>query len=431
MRFGIAQCEITPPFPTPMAGYGGRQDSYDDVNDPLTFTALVLEANGRRALLGAADLCTFPEDGSTPQWIAQLAQVVGCPEENVLLNASHTHGGPLLPGRSIYSRSLRNIGAARQYATWLRERVIETAREAVGQLREGSLWYGEGHTALPMNRRRERNGQIHNAPNPEGPVDNRLQLLAVREATGALAGVGIRVSCHPVATGAQHRLTADYPGAWRAEFARAFGPRVIPFFLQGVGGDARPRHAADGERWRALKHAELPELGRELLADTLDVLTRGGLRPLDDLVLAGRLNLVQAPCERRYVSREPLEEMLKSATGYQKMYAEECLRLLETGEGVPDHAEFRVQTLWLTRDLALIGLDVEPLVGLGRFVETAIAPRQAMVLGYTNGCVSYLPDSAELARGGYEASSYLYEPWSGPLLPGVERLIADAVYRLE
>ncbi len=36
MRFGIAQTEITPPFPTPMAGYGARRDFFDGVNDPLT-----------------------------------------------------------------------------------------------------------------------------------------------------------------------------------------------------------------------------------------------------------------------------------------------------------------------------------------------------------------------------------------------------------
>jgi hypothetical protein len=111
------------------------------------------------------------------------------------------------------------------------------------------------------------------------------------------------------------------------------------------------------------------------------------------------------------------------------MYAEECLKLIEDGKGLRDRVPYRVQTLWLGPDLALIGLDVEPLVGLGHKVESAVAPAQAMLLGYTNGCVSYAPDSAELKRGGYEATSYIYQGWSGPLLPGLEDLMANAVLR--
>ncbi len=43
MRFGIACRDIVPPFRTKMYGYGARVDLYEDVNDPLTFTAIVLE----------------------------------------------------------------------------------------------------------------------------------------------------------------------------------------------------------------------------------------------------------------------------------------------------------------------------------------------------------------------------------------------------
>ena len=61
MRFGIHAVDITPPFRTKMAGYGARYDYYDDVHDPLTFTAIVLEERGRRACIGAADLISFDD----------------------------------------------------------------------------------------------------------------------------------------------------------------------------------------------------------------------------------------------------------------------------------------------------------------------------------------------------------------------------------
>jgi hypothetical protein len=429
MRFGLASREITPPFPTNMGGYGARHDVFDDVNDPLTFTAVVLEEGGRRALLGAADLCNFPNDGTTPALLDRLAEVVQCPRDHIMLNASHTHGGPQVPSLSLYYRKTRSHPSCKRYADWLCEQVLAAVREAAGNLREGTLWYGQGKTATPMNRRLERNGRVDNAPNPQGPVDDRMQLLVFRNAKSETVAVGMRMSCHPVATGAQHRLTADYPGAWRAEFSRAFGSRVTPFFLQGAGADARPRLVADGDRWRALKHAELPTIGRELLSETLAILTSGNLKQVAPLVLEGNVVPVKAPCEKRYTQREKIEAEFKGKGGYEGMYAEECLRLLAAGQAIPDHVEYHVQTLWLSPELALIGLDVEPLVGLGRRAESAIAPKQAILLGYANGCISYLPDTAELKRGGYETMSYLYQPWSGPLLPGVEEIIAKAVVR--
>lgn len=412
MRFGIAVREITPPFKTRMHGYGARQDMFDGVNDPLTFTAVVLEEGGRRMLLGAADICTFPNDGSVPGLLERLGEAVGCPAEHVMLNASHTHGGPLLPTRGWLFRDLARTGGSERYRDWLYDRVAEAAEEAAENLAEGTLWYGEGKTRVPMNRRPEREGRVLNAPNPEGGVDDRLQALVLKRMDGTLAAVGIRVSCHPVATGAQHLITADYAGAWRSAFSKAFGPGVTPFFLQGSGADARPRHVADGDRWRAMAHAELGEIGGELIAETLAVLTASTLKPVEGLALSGKIRTVSAPCEARHTIREQFEA-LKEEGSVTARYAEDALQKLAAGEAIPEAVDFQVQTIWLNPGFALIGLNVEPLYALGAHVEAAVAPAQAMLLGYTNGCIGYAPDTVEMKRGGYEASSYLYSTQDG------------------
>ena len=426
MRFGLATRDITPDFPTLMGGYGARKDTYDGVNDPLTFTAIVLEEGGQRAFIGAADLCTVGPDETVSRMLDALAEVVGCPRDNIMLNASHTHGGPMMPSDILFFRGLDDSTSER-YAAFFAERVMEAAREAAEDMIEGTLWYGEGKTALPMNRRALVDGKILNAPNPDGPTDGRLQLLVFKNVQGNVAAVGARVACHPVATGAQHLLTADYPGAWRAEFTRAFGPEVTPFFLQGAGADARPHHAAAGEGWRHLKHTELPQIGRELLADTLAVLTGETLMPVAGLILQGKINVISAPCERLNTRREHFTPLLQSQNGYESYYAKDALRRLDAGEEIPDHIGFKVQTLWLNREFALIGLDVEPLHALGYAVAAAVGPRKALLLGYTNGCVCYAPDSAEAKRGGYETTSYIHSVWTGPLKPGLEKLFADAV----
>ncbi len=336
----------------------------------------------------------------------------------------------MLPSRGWLFRELGRTGGSDRYRDWLYDQVEAATREAVENLAEGTLWLGEGKTMVPMNRRPERDGKILNAPNPDGGADNRLQVLVLKRADGSLAAVCARVSCHPVATGAQYRITADFVGAWRAAFSKAYGPDVLPVFLQGSGADARPRRVADGERWRAMRHDELPEIGRDLLAETEAVLSGGSFERIDDLVLSGSIRTVTASCEKMYRTREEIEAM-RGENSVTERYAEEALVLLDAGKEIPETVDFQVQTLWLNRDLALIGLNVEPLYALGEVVEAAVAPKRAMLLGYTNGCNGYAPDTVEMKRGGYESASYLYSVWSGPLMPGLENVFAGGVVRYE
>jgi len=428
MRFGIAVRDITPPFKTPMYGYGCRHDVYDGVNDPLTLTAVALEDGGRRALIVASDLGMFLDGDAPRQLMARLGAAAGCPAENVVLNASHTHGAAATPMSELVFNEITRPASCRQYENLVCRLAEEATAEAVKRLAPGSLEIAEGRTGFPMNRRPTINGKVPNAPNPSGPKEDRMRLLVLRDTSGALAAVGMCLACHPVATGAQHLLTADYPGAWRAQFSRAFGPKVTPFFLQGAGADSRPRHAAEGDHWRAVPHAELPGMGQELLAETLAILTRpDSARQLGPLSLRGAVTPVNAPCEARYTKREDFLPLVNDSDYCIRGYAQEGVRLLDAGKSLPQSVLFHVQTLWLDPGFALIGLDSEPLHGLGRIVESAVAPRRAMLLGYTGGCICYTPDTAEMARGGYEASSFYYGPWAGPLKPGLERLFSEAV----
>jgi hypothetical protein len=346
-----------------------------------------------------------------------------------MLNASHTHGGPSV-SRSRRAEPGPHDELCESYKQFVYDQIADAAGRAVADLREGTLRLGEGTTDLPISRRLERDGRIHHAPAPGAPTDPRTHLLALHEADGALAAVGFKVSCHSVATAWQHQITADYPGAWRDAFSQAFDGRVTPFFLQGAGADTRPRQAADGDDWRAVPHEELPDIARGLLAECLLALAGPGMEPVGRLVLSGKIQTARVPCRPLYTTREQFEDLKESGGERERRYAERCLALLDEGEQVADHAPVQVQTLWLTEDLALVGLNVEPLCALGFAVEKALAPARVVLLGYNNGSCCYLPTTAEIERGGYEAESYLGRQWTGPLGPGIEESIIAGLTRL-
>ncbi len=427
LRFGIARADITPPFPTTMGGYAARQDHFDRVNDPLSAEVLILENNGARLVIVTADLITF-EDEQAVDLRHQIAEITKTSAECVLLNASHTHGGPEMRDKAVYFRSSRDTSSSSRYRQWLQQQLLDAVAQAAQNLAPGSLWLGCGKTAVNMNRRLERNGEIVNAPNPDGPVDDRLQVLALRNQEGQIRALGIRLSCHPVATGAQHLITADFPGAFKKACADALGADVMPFFLQGAGGDMRPAAASAGDRWRQLDHAELPAIGRQLLHETLAVLHQPhGLEQVIPGAFRGAYVEAEAPCERLYTTREDFVKLQQDGPPHYAFYPTRALARLDAGLTIPDRVKIGVQTLWLNDDLAIIGIQGEVLIGLGEYVEKSLLPKKAILLGYCNGCVSYLPDSHEVKRGGYEQMGYLYSIWTGPYKPGLEKTIAKAV----
>jgi Neutral/alkaline non-lysosomal ceramidase, N-terminal len=429
MRFGIANIDITPPFKTTMGGYASRQGLFDKVNDPLACTVIILEEHDRRAVIVAADLIAF-NDAHTTALRQQLADITDTVTENVLLNASHTHGGPEPRDKAMYFDKDRDTASSVKYQTWLDKQICKATATAMNDLKTGSLWYGTGKSLIPMNRRLERNGKIVNAPNPAGQVDDRLQLLAIKDQNGKLRALGIRLSCHPVATGAQNIITADFPGAFKATCIEELGSDVVPFFLQGAGGDMRPRAVADGDKWRQMPHCELAKIGQQLFNETLAVLNSDVMEELKSLELDGHFEYAKVACEHSYTTKEDFAKLSRCKINIEQLYAKNALHQLEAGKTIPDNVNIGVQTLWLTKDLAIVGIQGEVLVALGAYVENSIpALKQTILLGYSNGCVCYLPDTKELQRGGYEQMSYLYSGWTGQFKPNIEKTIAAAVYQ--
>lgn len=437
LRSGTSTLEITPPFPMPMGGYGARVDCSDGAHDPLMLTAVYFETEGREAWIVAADIIQFPNGSALSEGKARVAEVLKCPESALFLNASHTHGGPeVLAGVEIPSplmrvqRSPENQERILKYLDYLWERTATACDQARKNAVAARIVYGEGTSRFSMNRRLEVKGRVENAPNLDGPHEDRIRLIGVEDATGELMALGLVLAAHPTSTGSQHLFTADYVGAWRERFRRRFGNKTTPFFLQACAGDLRPTFTRQGDHWRRVALDELPKMGENLCDETCEVLSKG-LKPLGEGLITHASSIVEVPCERVYTTPEACKPLLESAIPWEVEFAEECIRRLRAGEPIQSSVSMNIQLLNIAPGFMLVGLGCEPLYGLGRKIEAAFPGVDSVVLGYTNGCFGYLPDSAELLRGGYEAEAHFFEtPLSGPLAPGVEELVIAGLKNL-
>lgn len=431
MRFGLATHDITPPQRMSMGGYFDRDDAFDTVHDPLTLTALVLEEDEKRAVIVAADLVEFPWGARTWGLMDRVAVAAGCPREAVVLNASHTHGGPQIPALSDEFRTLRDREGADRYCDWLEDRTADTVRRAVAELQSGSIDYFQGTTDFAINRRGRVDGVVQMVPWFDGPIDDRLQGLLIKNSAGKPVALGMRMACHPTTVGSQHQITSDFVGAWRNAMRDALGLGVTPFFLQGCCGDSRPRASvnASGDGFRRVDFAELAGLGKRLAHDTMNALLSGPVRRINRLNLAAANECVTIDFRGQVTDAQTLASFTAPDAFTSTHYPAAIRKRLAKHEPIPRCHDWHVQTLWLDDELALITLDTEPVAALARHLERAVHPRDAIVLGYTNGCLGYLPDSIVLADGGYETQSWLYEGWSGPFERGVEHDLVPAVMK--
>lgn len=434
MKFGVHRVEINPPFPLPMGGYDARLDCFDGIHDPLTFTAVYLNDGQREAWIGSADLCQFPDDPFFEEGVGRIAKSLNCRPEAIFLNASHTHGGPLTrpePGVENRRSFIRHSDGYKEMIRLYLDEVWRNITAAMSASRDrafsGTLHYTETTTDLPINRRKMTEGKVALAPDPDGPIDGRLRIFAIRDSAGVLKALLPILACHPTSTGAQHLLTADYVGAWRAAIETQLNHAVPMAFLQACAGDARPTFTVEGDHWRTVGLHELPKLVEPLCVETMSAI-HGAWNDCGPLKLSFGVRSMDLPCQSSYATRPSLET-LRDGSEWEVDYMHAGLNLLNKGQAIADKVPFRLQALQLNEQYSLFGMNCEPLCGLGRAIEAAFRPHNAMVLGYTGGCSCYVPNDEELPRGGYETESYLWIPSTGPFKSGINQRFIDA-YRM-
>ncbi len=424
MKFGIDRTDITPGYRTFMAGYGARNDLSDGVHDPLTFTSLILEEKGGRIFFGAADLVGLGREHSR-EIREKIAGMLGISLSDVMINCSHTHGG-MRVDTSGYLDNRKFLPHIEKNRKLLEKQVFSSVRKAEKKMRRGKVFFGEGKTSVPMNRRLSYKGKVANKPNPSGKTDDSLKVIKIADTDDKTAAVIARVSCHPVATGMRHLITADYPGAFRTVFEKYF-PGATAVFWQGAGADARPARAAGAGEWIMMEHDDLPVIGESLFSEVLEVLA-DGMEPLENLRFRTGIKDAVLPLAQPDVAREDLESMLeKEKDDTYRLCVQKMLARDEIPRGVP----MEVQMISFNRRLSLLGIPGEVLCGLAGKLESAISTEFKMVSGYTNGSGNYLPDKRELKRGGYEVESYILSLLPSALSPELEDVLKDSASSLD
>lgn len=376
LEVGHSREDITPPVGTHMMGYASRKEPCEGIHDELTADAVAVSDGERTVLLVALDVCSLGLRN-----VAELKRAIqtetGVGPDEVIVNTSHTHAGPMVARREHAS-----FEAA--YFADMCAKTARAARASLEDMRPATMSVGAAPLDIGCNRReRKPDGQIILGVNPEGATLAEVTVWRFSR-EGAKDVVLFSAPVHGTTMGGENlMISAEWMGAAVREIEKA-APEVSAVFLQGCAGDQNPyRDERAFERVAEHGRAASGAVGEAM----------GSAEGVCPLPLVNRTKEVALPCEDGSTMQLPLHG----------------LRL---------------------GDALAVGLAGEVFVEYALFGRERSKARSTLVLGYTDGSVGYIPTEAAFAEGGYETIAYKYFPDGKPWSPTVESVVKDAISEL-
>ena len=421
-KVGMASVKITPASPVRMAGYGNkeREQLSQGVAADLFAKAVVLQDHsGNRALLITTDIIGF-KAGDSRAIYARIEEQTGITRNQILINSSHTHTGPVVNGDAgalQHWADQTHIEKTVQYTRELRDKIVGLAVSAVSKMEPARLSWGVGVATFVMNRREFTERGVRLGVNPRGLVDRSVPILKIEGINGKLRCVVFGAACHNTTlTGKHMQLSGDFAG-YAQQYLEDQLDGVQAMFVQGCAGDANP--FPRGEEAIARYHGKT-------LAGEVQRVIQSELQGVDGPIRT-LLRSAELPLQTNLSAQ--LFDQLNRASGATRGVAEKLRAMQEAGEEIP--AKFSTEiALWqLGDDLTLVALPAEVVVDYVKLVEDRLGPRKLWVTAYNHDVFGYLPSARVLREGGYETRG-IYSGGVGIFSPDAESVVVDAVTRL-
>ena len=426
LQAGTGVRSINPPEGAVLFGYPHVERISTGVHDPLLVSAVYLEDDARRVVLMALDLLFLDPPTSRSIRRAVAAETL-VPEACVFISCTHTHSGPVSCELLGWGEDPAVVDPDPVYLGFVREQVVDAAREAAGGTRAAELaWTTADASGVGGNRLAT-----------GGVTDSEVGLLAVRERGGGNpVAAALVYGMHPTVLHEDSTLvSSDFPHYARLHLKERFGESLTVVYHTAPCGNQSPRRFVSGQTFE-----EAERLGRKLgkaavgafegLAD--DDFTRHGtlfgeLREVD-LPRRGLPSLTEA--ERRLDKCRVRYERLKTEgaeratvrTAQCAVFGAESTVVLaranergEIGRTLDAYRPIEVQLLRVG-DGCLAGLPGE------LFAEYALdikrrAPGKTFVVSLVGGELQgYIVTPAGYAQGGYEAANSLFSPAAGSVM---------------
>jgi hypothetical protein len=409
-----------------MAGYAARTKPSDGAVHDLWAKALALEdPAGKRAVVITLDLCGIGRELSN-RARDQIQSQHHLNRDQVVLACSHTHSGPVV-GRNLhtmYNLDAKQVQLVEAYAEFLEKAIIVVASQAIADLSDARLTWGNGHCDFAVNRRANKEGDVpalRAAFHLAGPVDHDLPVLRIDRKDGSLLAVVLGYACHCTVLDG-YQFCGDYAGFAQVELESRY-PGAQAMFVAGCGGDQNPipRRSLD----LAVRY------GKELAQSTSRVLA-GPLQPITGPL---KTTYTEIPLAfARLPSVSEIEDDVKSANFYVASRARHLREIIRKRGALEATYPYPIQA-WRMGELTWVFLGGEVVVDYSLRIKRNLGTSHTWVSAYCNDVMAYIPSKRVLMEGGYEGGGAMVyyglpSPWSDKVEEAIIGCLARQIRQL-
>jgi hypothetical protein len=408
LHVGVTEVDITPARPIPLAGFAARTGPFEGVDRRLSLRVFWFSVDADHALLVTADILWWPPE-RMEEIRAEIAGRWPVPADNIILHATHTHGGPQTS--TVFTPSLGLADDA--WINFLRDQLLVAVGAAWDARQPAVIERGRGTSHIGINRRADR------GEDPEDQIDREVIVLRISTPENRPLAVLVHHACHPTTTG-DPRVTSEFPGVMCEQLGAALGEGVVVGFLQGCCGDINPYPTRD-RGTRPIGDADVAQIGEEIAADVARVLD-GPLVP----VTIDRIDTLRTTALLP-VQHVPTVADLTTLTEEPGITGEWARFLQAHPQRLLHEIPVELTHLCLGDELGFFAMAAEVTTPYGLAIKAATHGR-TLPLPYSNGMVGYVITDFQLAAGGYEAiESTPYFGLPSPFAPGIEAVMHNAI----
>ncbi|HOJ12655.1 MAG TPA: neutral/alkaline non-lysosomal ceramidase N-terminal domain-containing protein [Clostridiales bacterium] len=420
MLVGVNKKLITPKESIDLAGFGTSDRKAVGVHDDLYITTLALQHGDKRILIICGDIIGFGFN-FTKRIKEDIHEKFGFNEDEILLNASHTHSGP-----QTLENMLVSVGEMyHEYMENLHNYVISSAESALNSMDKVDIYYGETQCNICINRRLITDGKANFQPNEKGIADKAVTVLKFMKGNMVKA-VLFSYACHPSIVGTKY-ISSDYPGAAKKVIEDGLGKDTVALFMQGCCGNIRAR-TVEGNSFRTGTWDDVENFGNELGTKVVD-LCNGKMKKASEagMDISSQIIHLQIPI-KDIPEKKKLEAIKKSGSTDEKLWA---AKMLDKYSSITDTLPFVVQRITLSDDISIITMSGEVCIEYGLYVKNKNPDKIIIPVAYSNGVTGYIPTEEMFSEGGYEPyGSTIYYSFPSQLDTSVEKIVVDALDKI-
>ena len=450
IKIGWAQTDITPERPVYLAGQlYDRISEY--VHDPVTATALAIDAKEDCAIIVSVDTVFIPEELLSLVRRRLIDSQIDA--DKISISATHTHNsftfrkslmetaGEIIGNDMVENQIVPgNIMNNEEIKVFLADKISNLIQQAWDRRKEGGISYALDYAAVAFNRRPVfKNGEStmygdcskDDFVRPEGPSDHMADMLYTWNLEGGLTGVLVNIPCPSQVMELHRFISADYwhtaRGAIRKKLGNIF---ILP--VCGAGGDQNPldliRISRDNKRalveWGKQRNEVFRNIDMALecrnIGDRIaDTVWRGYNKARNTIKtdIVFKHNTIEMSFPLRTVdenevsnARHKIEQAKKEHSPDNRMKQEDIIELFDeigvvsrwNEQQANKYYDFEAHVIRIG-NIVFVTNPFELFTEYGMRIKAKSAAEQTFIAQLANGRGGYLPTEAALSGGSYSS----------------------------